>query len=251
MSKKQIPLDEEVVIYPKRGKKDPIINGLVVIILVEEDLYLLTNSIESFHILKRYKLPNGTQELIYIEKEGQNVWFAGPALGAPQAVLLLEKLVAMGAEATIAFGWCGSIQPDLEIGEMIIPTSGYSEEGTSQHYPISQKDAPDPDIVKLISESLMEQNIPYKKGCIWTTDAPYRETKRKVLYLQKKGILAVEMEVSALMRVSIFRKTPHASLLIVSDKVGNLKWEPGFKNTLFRERRREILDLLFNIASQW
>ncbi len=61
---------------------------------------------------------------------------AGPMLGAPQAVLVLEKMIALGVNEVIAAGWCGSLQPQVEIGHLVLPTGAFSEEGPPRITPL-------------------------------------------------------------------------------------------------------------------
>ena len=105
----------------------------------------------------------------------------------------------MGAERFLVLGWCGSIQPFLEIGDLVIPTHAVSEEGTSQHYATASENPPsDASLIRILETRLEGRKTPFTKGPIWTTDAIYRETPEKVKAYQQQNILAVEMEISAL-----------------------------------------------------
>ena len=73
---------------------------------------------------------------------------------------------------------------------------------------------------------------------VWTTDAPYRETPNKVLAYQQQGVLAVEMEMSALMTLAVYRGVSMAGLLVVSDELFEMKWKPGFSNPLLKKNSR-------------
>ncbi|MGM0403086.1 MAG: hypothetical protein ACQEQN_05175, partial [Thermodesulfobacteriota bacterium] len=66
-----------------------------------------------------------------------HVCIAGPFIGAPYAVMLLETLVAWGIERLIVFGWCGSLCEDVGVGDVIIPLSAFPGDGTSPHYCIN------------------------------------------------------------------------------------------------------------------
>jgi uridine phosphorylase len=47
------------------------------------------------------------------------------------------------------------------------------------------------------------------------------------------GLLAVEMEMSALFSVAAFRRVQLGGLMVVSDELGTLKWKTGFLNPHF------------------
>lgn len=167
----------------------------------------------------------------------QEVGLAGWAMGAPMAVYLMERLIALGARWIVGVGSCGSLQPHLRIGDVILPTGATIEEGTSAHYRGEDvTTAPDPAILGALRAALMAQGVDPALGPIWTTDAPFRETVQKVTRYRDEGLLAVEMEASALMTVASFRRVSFCSLLVVSDELGDLKWRRGFTDPLFLER---------------
>ena len=59
--------------------------------------------------------------LLDVVHSNRSITIAGPILGAPQAALVLEKLIALGSRVIIVFGWCGSLQSDLTIGDWLCP----------------------------------------------------------------------------------------------------------------------------------
>lgn len=161
---------------------------------------------------------------------------AGPFLGAPQAVMAMEKMIALGSKRFWLLGWCGSLRQDLRIGDIVVPTRAISEEGTSRHYPVEGRDPQCSEVlIALIQGALERRGIPYRKGPVWTTDAPYRETPSKVQAYAETGVLGVEMELAAMMTVSRFRGVSLAGLLLVSDELSGLKWHPGFSSDALKK----------------
>ncbi len=57
----------------------------------------------------------------------------------------------------------------------------------------------------------------FRRGGIWTTGAPYRETKEELLAYRAEGLLGVGMETAAMMAVGAYRVVEITSVLIVSD----------------------------------
>jgi purine-nucleoside phosphorylase len=185
------------------------------------------------------------------EKGNNLLTLCGPFLGAPQAVMGMEKLIALGARRIWVLGWCGSIQPDLRVGDLLLPTDAVSEEGTSQHYPIGGKKAgSDQELTSILGKALAREGQSCRTGAVWTTDAPYRETASKVAEYSHKGILAVEMEMSALMTLSVYRSVRLAGLLVVSDELGDLKWRPGFRDPRFKAMSRFAAEFLFRLIER-
>ena len=175
------------------------------------------------------------------------IFVAGPAVGAPMAVLNLEKLIALGAETIILYGWCGSLSPNLRGMDLFIPTRAISEEGTSNHYkrPEGRVIEPDARCFARLCEWVKSCGEPWESGPIWTTDAPYRETYYAVEKYQGEGVMAVDMEYSALCTVATYRGVRLAALMFVSDELWHKPWKPLFNHKLFRRKSGEILAGLY------
>jgi len=228
-------MEQDVVIYPRRGKKDPAVGPVGVMVVMNKDMALIKRSMDirtkaSFRILNS-RLYSGTYR-------NQEIAIVGPMLGAPHAVMLLENLTVLGVQKILFFGWCGSIQQGLAIGDIVVADSAVSDEGTSAHYPVSDPyPGPSVALLNVIEQSLKECSIPFRRGTIWSTDAPYRETKEKILFFQRLGVLGVDMELSALFTVASFRQVEIGALLVVSDELGSLRWKPGFSTSKFNRSR--------------
>ncbi len=193
-------------------------------------------------------------------KDEKTAVFAGPYIGAPYAVMLLESLIARGARQIIVIGWCGSISPEMKIGDIIIPHAAISHEGTSQSYmdctapypviPLPSLQSNAPGLTEKLTQCLGEKQIPVKTGCIWTTDAIYRETAEKVAFFNAQGALAVEMECSALFTVATHHNVELVSLLVVSDELSETQWKPAFKSKAFNAARKQVADAVIDFCNQ-
>lgn len=176
---------------------------------------------------------------------GTPVSLAGPAVGAPQAVMVTEKLIALGVREILAVGWCGSLQRNTAIGDIVIPLGAVCEEGTSAHYPVGHPPpGPSLELVAALRQALRIGGFTIHEGMVWTTDAPYRETAAKVAEYQRKGVLAVDMETSALFTLAAYRGIRLAVLLVVSDDLSTLKWIHGFGTSVFKECRARLAPLI-------
>ncbi len=150
-------------------------------------------------------------------------FLAGPVLGAPMAVMVLETLLRRGAKEFIFTGLAGGLSLDFEPGDLICPDEGLSTEGTSAHYPAPL--VPDEDLrATLIDQTGFE----VKGGCIWSTDGIYRETAALVEARKKEGARFVDMECTALWAAARFRQVRLVSLVVVSDILDGLEHRPGF-----------------------
>lgn len=226
------------IVLPVKGKSSPQLPPVAVMVSSQTDLDALCRKFDPETLLQR-TLYNG--KLFWGSEQECRFCFAGPLLGAPYAVMVLETLVAWGAREILFFGWCGSISDRLQIGDILLPTGAFVDEGTSLHYgaKTGQLVSPSKPLLQRFQE-ILRPDSKWLEGPIWTTDAIYRETPAKVSRFMNKGALAVEMEVSALFTTGRFLNVEVGAVLVVSDELSSLKWRPGFTTESFREGRSRI-----------
>ncbi len=241
--------DEEnsCVIEPRKGRREASLPGLAILVFSPEDL-------ASFSAC--FPRPPKTSHKLYLSEvltgsyEGTSIALAGPMLGAPQTVLVLERMIALGARKFIAMGWCGSLRNEVRIGDIVLPSGAISEEGTSAHYPGADY-TPSRKLFNTLKSALTSTGQAIHEGTVWTTDAPFRETNAKIRTFQSQGVLSVDMETSALFSVSRFRGVDLAVVLVVSDDLSGLRWNHGFRDPAFHEtRKRVIKSVLISICQQ-
>lgn len=226
---------ERAVINPRRGKSEEPVAPRLLMTFTRPD-YQDVCRLAAAPGRERHIIDCPVREVGWQDKA---ITVAGPAPGAPYAVMVLEKLIALGAQTVIALGWCGSLRSEVKIGDLIIPESACSEEGTSGHYPVGESEPQPADALSQVLRSkLMSTGAVFHPGKVWTTDAIYRETEAKVQAYGAQGMLAVEMEMSALFTVARFRGVALAGLLIVSDELFTLTWRHGLRDNYFRCNRK-------------
>lgn len=179
---------------------------------------------------------------------------AGPFIGAPYAVMLLETLLAWGIRRFIFFGWCGAVSPDIQAGDVILPTAGFSDEGTSRHYMggLSEPPSPSARLINDLDQALDSAGLVVRKGPVCSTDAIFRETPRQIAGFRKMGALCVDMELSAVLAAGRALGAEVGAVLLVSDNVSGGQWLPGFSTERFKEARRVVYNTLINLCeSLW
>lgn len=234
--------EPHIIIHPRRHKNEK---------QLPENGILLVNPSEANECLRQLKESGGETRFLFnsamVVAGDQKYFAAGPAIGAPMAVLTLEKLIALGAKRVILFGWCGAISETLHVGDTLIPDEALSGEGTSRYYSSNSVSGPDLNCSQQIAQVFSKNNFPVQRGCVWSTDAVYREDKRMLTQLCiNKGAVAVDMEFSALCAVAKFRKIEFAAVLTVSDELWGKSWRPGFNKHIFIERKQTALQLLLD-----
>lgn len=182
--------------------------------------------------------------------QGTPVAVAAPALGAPYAAMVLEKLIALGAHRVLVLGWCGSLAPQVRLGHLVLPSGAYPGDGTSLHYLADPAlISPHPGLYQLLAAHLRKNPLSWHTGKVWSTDAFYRETPSLVRSCRSQGFLALEMELAALFAVARFRGIALAALLVVSDELFDLTWKPARGAQSFRRAREVALSLILAAAS--
>ena len=55
-------------------------------------------------------------------------------MGCPSIDLIVTELIALGAKVLLRVGTCGSMQPDVATGDIVVATAAVRDEGTSRNY---------------------------------------------------------------------------------------------------------------------
>jgi len=240
-------LSDKAIVTPLKNSRTPQLGPGAVLVSTRAD----------FNVLRRRLHPPDdavrnlfTGHLYVTDPSLGQFAVAGPLMGAPAAVMFLETLIAWVVRRLLYFGWCGSIASHVKCGDIIVPTGAFIDEGTSLHYHAEryQTAAPSPAITADLKQSLRAHAQPFHEGPVWTTDAIFRETPAKVTKFQQQGALGVEMEASALFTVANFHNVALGCILVVSDELATLTWQPGFKDARFVESRAAISAMLADLG---
>jgi uridine phosphorylase len=148
-------------------------------------------------------------ELYRFEHAGQLFGIVGCAVGASYAVLIAEQMFASGCQLLVSITSSGQITPLGSPPYFILIEKALRDEGTSFHYlPPADYAQADAELVEAIWPALSALREPVARGGTWTTDAPFRETSAAIEAARAKGLLAVEMEASALYAFGTARHRP-------------------------------------------
>ena len=229
--------EDRAIIHPVKGAKSPDPGRLAVLVSTATDLHLLCRAVgadrQVSHRLFTSRLYTA------LDDQQQPFSLIGPVIGAPYAVMLLETLIVWGAQRFIYLGWCGAVAHEVIIGDIVLPAKAAIDEGTSRHY-IQEPSGfaePAPTVAAEILKACRRTEQRFHEGPVWSTDAIFRETEDKIRHFQQQGVLAVEMELSALFTVGKFRGVEVGGILVVSDELSSLTWRPGFKDERFEKGR--------------
>jgi len=142
-------------------------------------------------------------------------------MGGPSAAIVVEELIALGVRRLLRVGKCGGLQPDLELGELVVALTAVPADGVSQEYVAGEPNAPTASwaLVEAAVGAAAELELPVRVGPIastntFTTFAPDQGREHR---WASRGCLAVEMEAAAIFTIAALRGVEAGCILTVAD----------------------------------
>ena len=154
---------------------------------------------------REYRTATGTYD-------GASISVTSTGIGSPSAAIALEELARVGADTFIRVGSCGAIQPDMEVGDLVITRGAVRQEGTSKEY--VREDYPavaDEEVVSALIAAAERLGHDYHVGLTMSADSFYAGQGREgfggfeaagsedlVEDLKEANVLNIEMETAAI-----------------------------------------------------
>jgi uridine phosphorylase len=184
--------------------------------------------------------------------DGIGVSTCSTGIGSPSAAIVVEELARIGAETFIRVGTTGSLQPDAEIGDMVIATAAVRGDGTSRSYvPIEYPAIADFNVTGALIQTARQAKRMIHLGPVLTLDAFYGDLNNLKRW-SKFNVLSVEMECSTIFTLAALKKLRAGAILAVDSKplmgVGKDEFEPGEKTGELDERVQEAIKEEIHIA---
>ena len=163
-------------------------------------------------------------ELYRFTEAGIEFGIIGCAVGASFAVLIAEELFASGCELLLSMTSAGQLAPLRPPPYFILIERALRDEGTSYHYmPPSEFSTANETMLAMMEGAFVDPGVPVVRGATWTTDAPFRETADAIAAMQKKGLLAVEMEAAGLYAFAAARHRLVLCFAHVTNQMGRIE----------------------------
>ena len=152
---------------------------------------------------------------------GKPVSVQSSGMGCPSAGIVIEELIQLGVKRIVRVGTCGGLQPDLQIGDLIVAMSAVAADATPTHLIGGEPHAPTADweLLHGAVHNAKELGKKVRVGPIVSSDVFYNPDTEQYSRWSERGVLAVEMEAAMLFTVGALRKIQTGCLLIVSDVV--------------------------------
>lgn len=172
------------------------------------------------------RIANMVIDIYEVTYNDKNIALYVSPVGASTCTAVYEDLIAMGLKKLVLFGTCGVLDRNIDDCSIIVPNVAIRDEGTSYHY-MKPSDEVEVNITgKEKFESILQKhNYTYTEGKVWTTDAPYRETREKVKRRKEAGCICVDMECSAMAAVANFRGCEVFQFFYAADNLDSDNWD--------------------------
>ncbi len=140
-------------------------------------------------------------------------------IGSANAATIMDLLSAKSPKGVLFLGKCGGLKDTTEIGHFILPIAAIRGEGTSQDYFLPEVPAlPSFKLHKFVSESLVNRELEYRTGVIYTTNRRLWEHDNEFRQkLEKMTCIGIDMETATLFIVGHYNEISRGALLLVSD----------------------------------
>lgn len=213
---------------------------------VPKRVYLLADSLYDEMLKKNcgtYKYPVGGE--LYVFNANENIGFVKGNMCSPAIATQAEDLIAAGVKELIHVGFAGGLQKDMQPGDIVITDGAYNDTAVARLYGYdldmieSSKELSD-ELSKIFSDN----ELAYRRGRHWTTDAGYMETWGQVIEHREKGALCVEMEGVGLFTVAAYRKCLASAIYVISDVYLEDAWELGWGENKLEDSIKKMLDII-------
>ena len=153
--------------------------------------------------------------------KGRPVSVMGHGMGIPSiAIYTYELYNFYGVKTIIRIGSAGAYQKDLHIGDLVIAMGACTDSNYGSQYGLPGTFCPiaDYDLLVKAVETCKTLGYPYKVGNVLSSDIFYHENAQADKWAQM-GVLAVEMEASALYMNAARSGNKALALFTISDHI--------------------------------
>jgi DeoD family purine-nucleoside phosphorylase len=151
--------------------------------------------------------------------QGQPVSVQTSGMGTPSFSIVAEELLRLGARQLIRVGTCGGIAPGIKTGDLVLALAATPADGATRTYLHGDPYAPTAtwELTHAIYHAAQEAQMPVHVGSVASVDVFYNTDPDYAAKWRSRGVLAFEMEASALFYLAAREGVQAACLLTVSD----------------------------------
>jgi purine-nucleoside phosphorylase len=169
-------------------------------------------------------------------------------MGTPSLSIVVEELMRLGARRLIRVGTCGGIAMGIGTGDLVIATGACPVDGATRTYLHGEPYAPvaDFDLTRALVDAAGEAGVSAQTGLVASVDVFYNPDDDYAKRWRERGVLAFEMEASALFFLAARNGVQAACALTVSDVLSeNVTTEESY---LPLEELERAIDRMIDVA---
>ncbi|WP_416826782.1 purine-nucleoside phosphorylase [Ectobacillus polymachus] len=154
--------------------------------------------------------------------KGKKVSVQGTGMGVPSISIYTNELIqSYGVKKLLRVGTCGGVQTDVHVRDVILAMTACTDSNINRLTFPGFDYAPCADfaLLKQAYDAASSKNMNVSVGNVLTADVFYRESMDMVKKLGDYGVLAVEMETTALYTIAAKYGAQALSILTVSDHI--------------------------------
>jgi DeoD family purine-nucleoside phosphorylase len=153
--------------------------------------------------------------------KGMPISVQATGMGCPSAAIVTEELIQLGAKNLLRVGTCGGYSPELRLGDLIVATAATPNDGTVHSITKGLPYAPAAhfDVVHAAHHAAESAGRRTFVGPIVSSDLFYDPHDEPARLWGRLGVLAVEMEASAIFTLAAIHGVRAGCLLTVSDTI--------------------------------
>lgn len=173
--------------------------------------------------------------------KGVPVSVQGSGMGLPSMGIYAHELITeYGVKKLIRVGSCGSFQPHIKVRDIVIAMSASTDSSFNKNTFKGQDYAPTADFDMLMeaSKAAASKGITPHVGNILSSDVFYGDDPNEWKRWAKYGVLAVEMESTALYTIAAKFRAKALTILTVSDSLVTSE------ETTSEERQKSFTDMM-------
>ncbi len=185
--------------------------------------------------------------------DGVGISTCSTGIGCPSAAIVVEELAKIGGETFIRVGTTGSLQPDIEIGDIVIATAAVRADGTTRSYvPIEYPAVADFQVLSALFQASRNTRQKVYCGIVMSSDAYYCENTTTMSQFSNANVLSVEMECSTIFTLAGLKRLRSGAILAVDSNlpkgIRKGEFEPGEKTGELDDRVQTAIDEEIKIA---
>ncbi len=144
-------------------------------------------------------------------------------MGTPSLSIVVEELLRLGATRLVRVGTCGGIARGLKTGDLVVATASCPVDGATATYLHGEAYAPAADfqLTRALVDAAASAGIEARTGLVASVDVFYNPDDDYAQRWRDRGVLAFEMEASALFYLAARAGVQAACALTVSDVLGD------------------------------